>query len=362
MRRLLTASALFALAISTAAGQPAPRPDDPPGTKSGTAKKPTDPADLLKEAQQRELIEKQREKAIADATNAAIAAALANDPDVRMAKAKVQLAEAELAKARQAVTLKVITLKARIDQLKAEARAAEDRIAWAARMVEKGALEQARLLAERDKLETAKAALALVEAEWKLLTGSAADGRVDPNAPAVAAALRYLQAHQNGTNYEADRLATFLGLMALAREREAVKGPIPERVRAALDKPVKLGAKGEKVTFEKALEAFRKDAGLDVPVRGSYPMRPTFDPKKPNEFQNHPIEITSEGEELPVGAWFQLFEDSATFTTGNITRRYRFYVREYGLLISSADNAPPDAPPLTDFWKQKPPAKEAPKK
>ena len=371
MRRLLTVSALFALALytATAAGQPQPNP-----------KPKSDPADLIKEAQQRELIEKQREKvladaekqrekALADATNASIAAALANDADVRMAKAKVQLAEAELAKARQAVTLKVLTLKARIEQFKAEVRMAEERLAWATRMVEKGALQQSQLLVERDKLETAKAALALAETEWKLLTGTSAAGAsgaaTDPSYDkTVAEALKWLGQHT--ANSEAERFARYLAVMDLV-QREAVKGPIPDRVRAALDKSVKLGAKGEKVTFEKALAAFKKDAGLDVPVRGSYPTRPIFDPKKPNEFQNQPIEIVSEGEELPVGAWFQLFEDSATFTTGNITRRFRFYVREYGLLISSADNAPPDAPSLTDFWKQKPPAKEtktdpAPKK
>ena len=50
-----------------------------------------------------------------------------------------------------------------------------------------------------------------------------------------------------------------------------MKGPIPDRIRAALDKPVKLGAKGEKMTFDKALEVFRKEAGLDVPVRGTFP-------------------------------------------------------------------------------------------
>jgi hypothetical protein len=353
MRRLLTASALFALALyaATAAGQPQPNPK-PKGADK------TDPADLLREAQQRELIEKQREKVIADAANASIAAALANDPDVRMAKAKVQLAEAELAKARQAVTLKVLTLKARIEQLKAEVRMAEDRAAWAARMVQTGALQQSQLLVEREKLDTAKAALALAETEWKLLTGAGASGAAaDPSYDkTVASALKYLGEHTANSDAAA-RLAHFFAVMDLVSAREAVKGPIPERIRAALDKPVKLGAKGEKVTFEKALAAFKKDAGLDVPVRGSYPSRTTFNPNKPNEPpQSHPIEVVSEGEELPVGAWFQLFEDSATYTTGSITRRYRFYVREYGLLISSADNAPPDAPSLTDFWKQKPPA------
>ena len=39
------------------------------------------------------------------------------------------------------------------------------------------------------------------------------------------------------------------------------------RIRAALHKPVQLGAKGEKVAFGKAIESIRKDARFDVPVR-----------------------------------------------------------------------------------------------
>ncbi len=40
-------------------------------------------------------------------------------------------------------------------------------------------------------------------------------------------------------------------------------------------------------------------------------------------------------------------------------RKARFHVREYGVLLAPADSAPPDAPALTEFWKQKPPAKAA---
>jgi hypothetical protein len=355
MRRFLTASALCALALVTAAASGQPQPD--PKAKA----KPQDRAAPPKAPAPKD-----------DPTDAAIASALAHDPDVKMARAKIQLAEAELAKARQAVTLKVVTLKAKIDQLKADVRAAEERVAWSARMVEKGMLNQAQLLTERDKLEAAKGALAAAEVEWKLLTGAAGSGAAGAapghdrtatwllqylaaGAPgredeAVARALRYLAARQGRDSETA--LEQYLLAFELARERAAVKGPVADRLRAALDKPVKLGARGEKVTFEKALAVFKKDAGLDVPIRGTYPDRPLVDPKKPNEIQAQPIEIVSEGEELPVGAWFQLFEDISV--SGAPARRFRFYVREYGLLISATDDAPPDAPPLLDFWKRKP--------
>ena len=332
MRRLRTASALFALAILTTAatGQPPPGGDKKPvGEKAD--KKPADPTDT------------------------AIAAALANDPDVRMAKAKIQLAEAELAKARQAVTLKVLSLKATIEQQKLIIKGAEDRLAHAVKMVQAGTGGEAQLLDARLTLEKAKTALVAAETELKLLTGGApVAGAADPNhAQAVASALKWLGAHTASDAMAAERLARYLAVMDLV-ERAAVKGPIPDRIRAALDKPVKLGAKGEKVTFAKALEAFKKDAGLDVPVRGSLPLVERQDPKNPNEIKALPIEIELEGEELPVGAWFQLFEDNAVAVNGARIARYRFYVREYGLFISPTDTAPPDAPTLTDFWKQKP--------
>jgi hypothetical protein len=270
----------------------------------------------------------------ADPTDAAIAAALANDPDVRMAKAKIQLAEAELAKARQMVTLRALAVKAAVEEHKAAVTQHEDRVTWAERMVKLGNMTQAQMIAERDKLAAAKAALARAETEWKLLTGGAA-GAADPTqAQAIAAGLTWLTKNQDSGH--ADAATLYYLAMQAARERTAVKGPIPDRIRAALDKPVKLGAKGEKVTFAQAAAAFKKDAGLDVPVRENARLEP----------------IVSEGEELPVGAWFQLFAD------GNLD--VRFLVREYGLLVTPKAMAPPDALGVIEFWKQKlaPPAKE----
>ncbi len=319
MRRL-TASALFALTLcaTTISAQP-PNPEPQPKALGEKAdKKPADP------------------------TDAGISAALANDADVKMAKAKIQLAEAELAKARQVVTLKVLTLKAKIDQLKGELVAAEERVKATKGMVDKGTLPQAPLLIEREKLATAKTALALAEAEWKLLTGSDSD-------KLTARAVELLDNRKRNAELE-DRLVS--NYRAILELQKKLVGAVPDQIRAALDKPVKLGAKGERVPFEKALEVFKKEAGLDVSVRG-FPTA-IFDPVTGRELldstgQPRTIGITSQGETLPVGAWFQLLQDE---------NRGAFYVREYGLLF--ATTAPPDAPTLTEFWKQKPIAKPEP--
>lgn len=317
--RTLTTSALLALLTAVATAQP---PVTPPPVKA------PDPAPKAAPK--------------ADPTDAAIAAALANDADVKMAKAKIQLAEAELAKARQAVTLRVLTLKGAIERHQAELRAAEVLYKRIDDQARAGVISAGELGAAREKIEVAKAVLATAETELKLLTGGGPVAVGDPTG-ALDHLSKYIAA---ADRLESRAFAEALSRYALAQAqtaRAAVKGPIPDRLRAALDKPVKLGAKGERVTLEKALEAFKKDAGLDVPFRGPL----------------NQAAVSSEGEELPVGAWLQLFEDHTTVSSGDFKmppRRARFYVREYGVLLAAADNAPPDAPTLTEFWKQKPPA------
>ena len=318
MRRPLTASALLALAVftTTVVGQP-PKSELP---------KP--------------MPEKKSDVKTPEPTDAAIAAALANDPDVKMARAKIQLAEAELAKARLAIAQKVTLLKTTIDQHKAVVDIVTQQYRVVEERTKAGTGAKAELLEARITLLKAQAALATSEAEWKLLTGGAvAAGTVaDPShAQSTAAAMAWLQVL--GHDAEKKALLDYMRVLEVTREQGAVKGPIPDRIRAALDKPVKLGAKGEKVTFAQALEIFKKDAGLDVPVR------PLPSPL--------PV-IVSEGEELPVGAWFQLYQDTA----GQQNPGFAFYVREYGLLVANKQSAPPDAPTLTEFWKLKPPAKE----
>jgi hypothetical protein len=240
-------------------------------------------------------------------------------------------------------------------------------------------IDQAQLLPERDKLEAAKGALAAAEVEWKLLTGTgagASGAAADPDRAAtwfwqrlaagagredetVALALRYLAAQQGAG--DATALRQYMMAFELARERTAVKGLVADRLRAALDKPVKLGPKGAKFTYPQVLEVFKKEAGWDIPVRGHHPVplpRLNKDGEQLRDERGAPLmtpvpEIVSDGEELPVGAWFQMLEDALS-EFGNSPQRVRFYVREYGVLLSPISLAPPDAPTLHDFWKRKP--------
>jgi hypothetical protein len=316
MARRLTALSLFAaavLALSAAA-------QDPPPAKKADPKPPT----VLGEV---------AERLAAKPADAALEAALANDPDVKMARAKIQLAEAEYAKARQAVAHKVLTLRSLIAEQKKAVVTAEQGYVLVEKSRKVGGAGNADVLPFREKLEAAQAALARSETELKLLVG-------DGPKTAVELFNRVLTAEVLAADLSVSMAQ--LDAAAVLMSRKVASGPIPDRVRAALDKPVKLGARGEQVGFEKALEVFKKAAGLDVPIR---PMPSPL-----------PV-IVSEGEELPVGAWFQLFQDTA----GARNSGFAFYVREYGLLVANKQTAPPDAPTLTEFWKQKKATAETPK-
>src|SRR5262245_26566646 len=146
MRRRLTASALFGLGLLalTATGQP---------PRTGLV---ADPNAVQKKP--------------ADTIDAQIAAALANDPDVRVAQAKVQLAEAELTKARQLVAQKVVMLNAAIAEQKPVVAAAEENFKVVNELYKQKVLTPGELLVARERLETAKAKLARLETELKLLT------------------------------------------------------------------------------------------------------------------------------------------------------------------------------------------------
>ncbi|MDY3558913.1 hypothetical protein R5W23_006089 [Gemmata sp. JC673] len=336
MRRLVTISAAFALAlaVTTASGQP-PKADAP---KKADKPVPNPP----------------------DATDAAIGRALATDPDVKMAQAKINLAEAELAKARQTITLRVLALKSRVEQGTAEMRVAEQHLENVTKGVNGGAGHQSELLVARSKFETAKAALAAAEAEWKLLTGSDNNGEVKLFRAYLTVLDQYFESHSLPSTQQgpAPNAGAYRWYGSGGSPPATIKGPIPDRLRAVLDKPIKLGAKGETIRIDQALELLKKEVGFDVPVRGEllHP-RPKvndrgeilYDPAR----KGIPImiapQVVSEGETLPVGAWLQLYQDVSGGT---------FYVREYGLLLADKKSAPPDAPTLTEFWKQGAPKPE----
>ena len=66
-----------------------------------------------------------------------------------------------------------------------------------------------------------------------------------------------------------------------------------------------------------------------------------------------------EGNEYPLHTWLQLIVDEmntyqamAAPQRHDTPKRHELYVREYGLLLTSRDLAPPDAITVQELWKQ----------
>jgi hypothetical protein len=298
MRRRTTASALAAVGLF--AGLTTGQPPAPP------AKAPADPTDVL------------------------IQKALANDPDIQVARAKLALAEAEVMKARQAAVARVLTLRDAVTQHKATVARLMDVLKMKEAMrAAARSVSNEEVLAAQERVAVAQAELARAETELRLMTGEGPKAAAPPRADSsdvteeIAGLLASLD--PQAVARALDRTRGAAGLTALA-------GPVPARLARALEKKVSLGEKGRRVTLEEALEGFKARAGFDIPVR---PM-PSPMP-----------EIVSDGVELPVIAWLQMFQDLG----GRQGEGFAFYVREYGLLVANRQTAPPDAVSLTAFWR-----------
>jgi hypothetical protein len=118
-----------------------------------------------------------------------------------------------------------------------------------------------------------------------------------------------------------------------------LEGTMAEKIRKALDRPVKLQFRGDPL----------EDVLTQLSETSSIPLLNNV----PEEVRRAGVKIHL-SQEVPLGGAFQALED---------TFPIRFGVREYGLLV--AEKLPPDVIPVHVFWKddaQKKPANETPKK
>lgn len=313
----ITVSVLVGLVLFVAAqAQPGSNPMNP--------KKTAPPKSKGMPAEKAAAEKKQSEEAL----DALIAAALANDAEVQVARSKVQLAEAELARARQQATHKVVSLNSAVREQKRAMQTAKEAFQLVQAANQRGTISSNDFLIAREKFEAVQAKQAALETELKLLTGP--DKREKPAGMGIKLQFDNLEDVHRNVKWSDTCTACHqmpLGLKVLPPK---AAGPVPDRIRKALDFPVKLGPKNAKVTFEQAIDLFKKSVQFDVIVRNDFNMAP----------------VTSYGEELPIGAWLQLFMDT--------NPDLRLLVREYGLLVSKKELAPPDAISVADFWKQKP--------
>jgi hypothetical protein len=312
-----------------------------------------------------------------DTLEQAIAAALRNNPDVRVAEAEAQVAQAKLAQAKLKVAQQVAAARYAVERARSEVAAAAEAVEAARPDVEVARLKAAnteelhrqkvvsnletqlarqvyaKVKAGMDAaargVEAAKGRLAQAEAEYHTLLGAV------PGQPATATTF-LLSANElviegGGRLMRWDaELRPEMRSGTLHLRLAATPGSVADKLREALDRPVKLPAQ-ENVPLDPLIAELMKAAGLDVRVK----LPPREDPKL---FQDV-TRLTLAAGELPLGTWLQLITDEvsgrrALDTTGTVNRpaRYDLYVREYGLLLADRQNVPPDAITVQEFWKQ----------
>lgn len=250
-----------------------------------------------------------------------LAQALKDNPDLRVAAAKLGEAEAELNRVRLQVMQKVVTLYHSMEMARTDVQTAERTLERVRRSG--AAVPQVEVEAAEAALAAAKAKLAAVGAEVPYLTGKQPHAAAGDTATQLG--LLYLHGLRAAGATNLDELARKTGAEAAPRP---VQGPLAERLRQALDRPVSLRVTEGSV--EDVLRLLReKEPALNI----KYVPRAGAGPK-----------LTFELKDLPLGAALEYLLDSLP--------DYALVIREYGLLLTVEDRAPPGAVRLLDFWKK----------
>lgn len=256
--------------------------------------------------------------------------ALHHNADIRAAEAKVREVEAELNRVRHQVVAKVATLKHDITTAKKMLEFAEKQVGLATDSFRRGGASQQQLYDALAAFEKQKADLARLETDMQNLTGSwknAIGAAFSPDGKALYTetdGIIRIWDVESGRETIRDR-----ALWAIIDKSASVQAPMAERIRAALNKPVKIDTSKVDVPFHEAVGLVIQKAGVDVPFR---PV---------GKLENAPILFTAG--ELPLGAWLQALEDAS---------EARFVVRDYGILITTANRIPQGAITVQEFWKQ----------
>ncbi len=282
--------------------------------------------------------------------------ALRNNPDILVAEAKRAGAEAELNRTKLVVMQKVVLFQARFDDAKAKVEYAEKAMKRMQALRTSGGVSAEDFDTAQAALQMAKAEQAKVEAELPLLLGTQTVGSTTD--PATQRALEWLRrysldltgdpnAWREGSEVDrAEMLKAWeryvgpsnnpntkaaLEAWMAAVPKPPATGPLAERIKKALDKPVKVSIKGgAKDVLVKLLDM----------VEGV----PSKIVIADNDFANwQAVDLTFKSE-VPLGALFQAYQDS-------VPVGLRFVVRDYGILVADEKHLPHNATLLYDVWK-----------
>jgi hypothetical protein len=262
--------------------------------------------------------EQERKKAQANLEQL-LAEALKNNPDLRVAQAKVRTAEAERDQLRLKLVQEVTVAHAELERARAAVAGAKSQLDAALSQFARAAVSQKDVGDAGAALQQAKATLAAVEAKLAYLVGKAPS----------------LQGMNLGAKAGGD-VPDLGGLRYAAAQALFVRLPkvdrtLAEKLRTALAAPFALDSAGGGLELKDALDAVRqKLKGINVVC------------PKECEGRTAVFRLT---EAVPLGAALQLLEEEYSC---------RFLLRDYGIRVVDAQEAvPPGAVFLADFWKQR---------
>jgi hypothetical protein len=264
--------------------------------------------------------------------------AIKNNPDILVARAKQDAAKARLSEADAEVNRAVLQVAQKVTSLY---KAVEEQRELLAAAEEKIKRDVNRTEAANERFR-AKAKLAELETELTYVLGKPPSGAADTLRVSYTDTA-CVKCHQNpfpGADIDDKTLEwAHQHIVRYTPEQKRVtKGPLAEKLRKALDMPVKVDYQA------KTLEVILKD------LLGKFEGVPVVY----KIVQNTPVErglcevvdlqLT---EELSLGAAVQLLQD-------RLHPNLRILVRDYGLLVtelSTSEKLPPGAVTLHDFWK-----------
>jgi hypothetical protein len=242
--------------------------------------------------------------------------ALKSNPDVRLAESKVREAEAELNRVRMHIMQQIVKLEIDLEEAEKKSKQGQRQFDLTLRLFRAGqASEQEREKAAADAL-AANSAVARLKGELPFLLGHqprAAKNWALYNVPMIPAA--------TVTNTGATTMSP----------APVVSGPTTDRVRKALDTPIKLAY--HDATLENVIADFRKAAnGVNFIVNEKV---------KSLGIEGRKLSVDL-AEPVTLGAALQWFEDQ----TG-----LKFVIREYGIVVAPPANLPPGAVGVIESWR-----------
>jgi hypothetical protein len=252
--------------------------------------------------------------------------ALKDNPDIRVADAKVREAEAELNRTRLQVTQKVLAFHYSRESQRAVLKFAEENMLRIQKLKATNAISQEDVKVAEQQLSAAKAKLAEIEAEMPYLLGEQHGLKVSTTVD------RQVQLWDTMTG-KAIQIKVPLKLEHAYSKPEPdlpipESGTVSEKLRKAMDTPITLDYR------DKSLAEILEDLEKKVPGVSFHAL------------YGNPFSMMTLKGQYPLRTALQLIEDTCSAA---IDVRYAFVVRDYGLLFCPEDKIPPGALRLQTF-------------